>query len=199
MIEAVGHEHLPSYFATINAALKPGGKAVIQVSHRGHTHGCKRQPPSCLSGGVAWLHFFACALLMFRATRRVCAIAIVTPPAGPICYTWRPGYSLCCGRACAIILDMHHHVNATISLLRRLRRSLPSRMSATSHTAAAVTSSGSTSSQVATCPAWVPWWRRHAAHRWACTNVCAAHGGNDSHRDPTAGAPRLVVCGDNSI
>jgi cyclopropane fatty-acyl-phospholipid synthase-like methyltransferase len=32
MIEAVGHEHLPSYFATINAALKPGGKAVIQVT-----------------------------------------------------------------------------------------------------------------------------------------------------------------------
>lgn len=31
MIEAVGHEHLPSYFTTINAALKPGGKAVIQV------------------------------------------------------------------------------------------------------------------------------------------------------------------------
>lgn len=31
MIEAVGHEHLVSYFATINAALKPGGKAVIQV------------------------------------------------------------------------------------------------------------------------------------------------------------------------
>lgn len=32
MIEAVGHEHLPSYFATINAALRPGGKAVIQVT-----------------------------------------------------------------------------------------------------------------------------------------------------------------------
>eukprot|EP00878_Enallax_costatus_P015331 GHUV01016058.1.p1 GENE.GHUV01016058.1~~GHUV01016058.1.p1 ORF type:complete len:614 (+),score=192.40 GHUV01016058.1:388-2229(+) len=31
MIEAVGHEHLVSYFHTINAALKPGGKAVIQV------------------------------------------------------------------------------------------------------------------------------------------------------------------------
>lgn len=31
MVEAVGHEHLASYFATINAALKPGGKAVIQV------------------------------------------------------------------------------------------------------------------------------------------------------------------------
>lgn len=31
MIEAVGHEHLVSYFRTINAALKPGGKAVIQV------------------------------------------------------------------------------------------------------------------------------------------------------------------------
>jgi cyclopropane fatty-acyl-phospholipid synthase-like methyltransferase len=31
MIEAVGHEHLASYFATISAALKPGGKAVIQV------------------------------------------------------------------------------------------------------------------------------------------------------------------------
>jgi len=31
MIEAVGHEHLNSYFGVINAALKPGGKAVIQV------------------------------------------------------------------------------------------------------------------------------------------------------------------------
>eukprot|EP00775_Hariotina_reticulata_P004736 gene4736-4986_t len=31
MIEAVGHEHLNSYFGMINAALKPGGKAVIQV------------------------------------------------------------------------------------------------------------------------------------------------------------------------
>eukprot|EP00879_Flechtneria_rotunda_P033158 GHRR01036696.1.p1 GENE.GHRR01036696.1~~GHRR01036696.1.p1 ORF type:complete len:424 (+),score=170.94 GHRR01036696.1:203-1474(+) len=31
MIEAVGHEHLVSYFATISAALKPAGKAVIQV------------------------------------------------------------------------------------------------------------------------------------------------------------------------
>jgi cyclopropane fatty-acyl-phospholipid synthase-like methyltransferase len=34
MIEAVGAEHLGSYFATINAALKPGGKAVIQVMRR---------------------------------------------------------------------------------------------------------------------------------------------------------------------
>jgi len=31
MIEAVGHEHLPAYFATIGAALKPGGKAALQV------------------------------------------------------------------------------------------------------------------------------------------------------------------------
>lgn len=31
MIEAVGHDHLVGYFNTINAALKPGGKAVIQV------------------------------------------------------------------------------------------------------------------------------------------------------------------------
>lgn len=31
MIEAVGHEHLPAYFATIGAALKPGGRAVLQV------------------------------------------------------------------------------------------------------------------------------------------------------------------------
>ncbi len=31
MIEAVGHEHLPAYFATIGAALKPGGKAAVQV------------------------------------------------------------------------------------------------------------------------------------------------------------------------
>jgi hypothetical protein len=46
------------------------------------------------------------------------------------------------------------------------RRSSPSQMSATRPTAAAVTSSASTSSQVDTCPAWGPWWRRHAAHRW---------------------------------
>ncbi|KAF5839621.1 cyclopropane fatty acid synthase [Dunaliella salina] len=31
MIEAVGHEHLGSYFATIGRMLKPGGKAVIQA------------------------------------------------------------------------------------------------------------------------------------------------------------------------
>jgi cyclopropane-fatty-acyl-phospholipid synthase len=31
MIEAVGHEHLGAYFATIGAALKPGGRAVLQV------------------------------------------------------------------------------------------------------------------------------------------------------------------------
>jgi cyclopropane-fatty-acyl-phospholipid synthase len=31
MIEAVGHEHLPAYFATIGAALKPGGQCAIQV------------------------------------------------------------------------------------------------------------------------------------------------------------------------
>ncbi len=34
MIEAVGQEHLVTYFAAINAALKPGGKAVIQVRPR---------------------------------------------------------------------------------------------------------------------------------------------------------------------
>ena len=33
MIEAVGHEHLATYFATINAMLKPGGRAAIQVCH----------------------------------------------------------------------------------------------------------------------------------------------------------------------
>lgn len=31
MIEAVGHEHLDTYFAQIGSMLKPGGKAVIQV------------------------------------------------------------------------------------------------------------------------------------------------------------------------
>lgn len=31
MIEAVGHEHLDAYFATVGAALKPGGKAVLQI------------------------------------------------------------------------------------------------------------------------------------------------------------------------
>jgi cyclopropane fatty-acyl-phospholipid synthase-like methyltransferase len=32
MIEAVGHEHLVSYFSQIGRMLKPGGKAVIQVA-----------------------------------------------------------------------------------------------------------------------------------------------------------------------
>eukprot|EP00798_Chlamydomonas_sp_ICE-L_P032282 gene32282-16848_t len=31
MIEAVGHEHLPTYFSCIGRVLKPGGKAVIQA------------------------------------------------------------------------------------------------------------------------------------------------------------------------
>ena len=31
MIEAVGHDHLPAYFHAIGRALKPGGKAAIQV------------------------------------------------------------------------------------------------------------------------------------------------------------------------
>ena len=31
MLEAVGHEHLPGYFQTVSSALKPGGKAAIQV------------------------------------------------------------------------------------------------------------------------------------------------------------------------
>lgn len=31
MLEAVGHEHLPSFFATVHRVLKPGGKAAIQV------------------------------------------------------------------------------------------------------------------------------------------------------------------------
>ena len=31
MIEAVGHEHLPQYFETINRMLKPGGRATIQA------------------------------------------------------------------------------------------------------------------------------------------------------------------------
>ena len=31
MLEAVGHEHLPGYFQTVSGALKPGGKAAIQV------------------------------------------------------------------------------------------------------------------------------------------------------------------------
>ena len=37
MIEAVGHEHLARYFATINAMLKPGGHAVIQVPLTGRS------------------------------------------------------------------------------------------------------------------------------------------------------------------
>lgn len=31
MLEAVGHEHLPTYFSTVHRVLKPGGKASIQV------------------------------------------------------------------------------------------------------------------------------------------------------------------------
>ena len=31
MIEAVGHEHLPSFFSTLGRMLKPGGRAVLQV------------------------------------------------------------------------------------------------------------------------------------------------------------------------
>ena len=31
MIEAVGQEHLVTYFTAIDAALKPGGKAIVQV------------------------------------------------------------------------------------------------------------------------------------------------------------------------
>ena len=31
MVEAVGHENLPGYFAAIARALRPGGLAVIQV------------------------------------------------------------------------------------------------------------------------------------------------------------------------
>jgi len=42
MIEAVGHEHLACYFATINAMLKPGGRAAIQASHAL----CLRQSPA---------------------------------------------------------------------------------------------------------------------------------------------------------
>lgn len=32
MIEAVGQEHLVTYHTAIDAALKPGGRAVIQVT-----------------------------------------------------------------------------------------------------------------------------------------------------------------------
>ena len=32
MLEAVGHEHLPSFFQTVSAALKPGGVAAVQVT-----------------------------------------------------------------------------------------------------------------------------------------------------------------------
>ena len=31
MLEAVGHEHLPTFFSVVSRALKPGGKAAIQV------------------------------------------------------------------------------------------------------------------------------------------------------------------------
>ena len=35
MVEAVGHENLPNYFAAIARALRPGGLAVIQVGQPG--------------------------------------------------------------------------------------------------------------------------------------------------------------------
>jgi hypothetical protein len=38
MIEAVGHEHLTTYFAQIGRMLKPGGRAVIQVPSLLHLH-----------------------------------------------------------------------------------------------------------------------------------------------------------------
>lgn len=34
MIEAVGHEHLEAYFRTLGAAVKPGGRVVLQVGGR---------------------------------------------------------------------------------------------------------------------------------------------------------------------
>ena len=39
MIEAVGQEHLVTYFTAIDAALKPGGKAIVQVWDRPGIHG----------------------------------------------------------------------------------------------------------------------------------------------------------------
>jgi hypothetical protein len=58
MIEAVGHEHLRSYFAVIDAALKPGGKAVIQVRPGGMDGGSEasggRGVGRVVDGGLPW-------------------------------------------------------------------------------------------------------------------------------------------------
>ena len=49
MLEAVGHEHLPSFFQTVSAALKPGGVAAVQVITRcpspPSAHSTRRPPP----------------------------------------------------------------------------------------------------------------------------------------------------------
>jgi len=62
MIEAVGHEHLRSYFSQIGKMLKPGGKAVIQVRVcvGVWVGGC-----GCAALGVfACVCFASCCLLM---------------------------------------------------------------------------------------------------------------------------------------
>ncbi|KAK9818144.1 hypothetical protein WJX72_007777 [[Myrmecia] bisecta] len=54
MIEAVGHEHLPSYFSTISRMLKPAGTAVIQVI----TEPEERYEAYCRSSDFIRAHIF---------------------------------------------------------------------------------------------------------------------------------------------
>ncbi len=55
MIEAVGHENLPTYFQAISGFLKPGGQAVIQVSFSPrplHPSALTQHRPSSASGSL---------------------------------------------------------------------------------------------------------------------------------------------------
>lgn len=54
MVEAVGHEHLRTYFTMIRAMLKPGGKAVIQAI----TQPDERYEAYCRSSDFIRAHIF---------------------------------------------------------------------------------------------------------------------------------------------
>lgn len=60
MLEAVGHEHLPDFFSTLNRVLKPGGLVALQFIH------CADSRYEQLRGGVDWIqkHIFPGSLLL---------------------------------------------------------------------------------------------------------------------------------------